>query len=145
MVSLESPFRYHGRDLRDVGFPTVDMFATVHNTQLPQFMSPIPDRQALAVDAVSQPWQTQSVYMFPPFSLLNKVIQKLGVTQDGEIILIVPWWPSQPCFTLLIQPSVYQPRILPYRQNLLSQPGYISDRCSHATLPTRNPTRMDTS
>ena len=40
---------------------------------LPQY-----DRtQALAVDALSQPWQEWSVNIFPPFPLLNKVIQKL--------------------------------------------------------------------
>ena len=30
-------------DLQDVAIPTVDMFVTVHNTQLPQFMSLIPE------------------------------------------------------------------------------------------------------
>ena len=34
--------------------------------------------------------------MFPPFPLLSKVIQKLRTTQEGEVILIAPWWPSQP-------------------------------------------------
>ena len=39
------------------GTPTVDMFATVHNSHLPQFMSLIPKPQALAIDALSQDWQ----------------------------------------------------------------------------------------
>ena len=39
------------------GTPTVDMFATVHNTHLPQFMSPIPEPPALAIAALSQDWQ----------------------------------------------------------------------------------------
>ena len=30
------------------------MFATVHNMHLPQFMSPVPERRALAIDALSQ-------------------------------------------------------------------------------------------
>ena len=34
--------------------------------------------------------------MFPPFPLLSKVIQKLRTTQEDEVILIAPWWPSQP-------------------------------------------------
>ena len=42
---------------RTWGFSTVNMIATVHNTQLPQFMSPIPEFQALTVDAPSQTWQ----------------------------------------------------------------------------------------
>ena len=77
------------------GTPTVDMFATVHNIHLPQFMSPISEPGALAIDALSQDWQGRSMFMFPPFPLLSKVIQKLRTTQEGEVILIAPWWPSQ--------------------------------------------------
>ena len=50
--------------------------------------------RALAIDALSQDWQGRSMYMFPPFVLLNKVIQELRTTQTGEVILIAPWWPS---------------------------------------------------
>ena len=58
------------------GTPRVDMLATVHNTLLLQVVSPIPKPVALAVDALSLVWQGRSMYMFPPFPLLNKVIQK---------------------------------------------------------------------
>ena len=70
------------------GTPVVDMFATVFNACLPQFMSPIPEPRALVVDALSQDWQGRSMYMFPPFPLLNKVIQKLRSTQEAEVILV---------------------------------------------------------
>ena len=50
-----------------LGTPEVDMFATVSNSHLPRFMSPIPEPRALAVDALSQDWQGRSVYMFPQF------------------------------------------------------------------------------
>ena len=46
------------------GTPEVDMFATVSNSQLPRFMSPIPEPRALAL---SQDWQGRSMYMFPQF------------------------------------------------------------------------------
>ena len=59
------------------GTPEVDMFATVSNSHLPWFMSPIPEPRDLAVDALSQDWQGRSMHMFPPFSLLDEVIQKL--------------------------------------------------------------------
>ena len=65
------------RMFRIWGTPEIDMFATVSNSHLPRFMSPIPEPRALAVDALSQDWQGRSMYMFPPFPLLNKVIQKL--------------------------------------------------------------------
>ena len=64
------------------------MLATVHNTHLPQFVSPILELRALLIDALSQDWQGRSMFMFPPFPLLSKVIQKLRTTQEGEMILI---------------------------------------------------------
>ena len=62
------------RIFRTWGTPTVDMFATVHNRHLLQFMSPIPEPQALAIDALSQDWQGRLMYMFPPFPLLHVLI-----------------------------------------------------------------------
>ena len=88
------------------GTLVVDRFATVHNTHLPQFMALVPEPQALAINALSQDWQGRSMYMLPPFLLLNKVIQKLRTNQTGEVILIAPWWPSQPWFPHLLQLSV---------------------------------------
>ena len=88
------------------GSPVVDRFATVHNMHLPQFMALVPEPQALTIGALSQDWQGRSMYMFPPFLLLNKVIQKLRTTQMGEVILIAPWWPSQLWFPHLLRLSV---------------------------------------
>ena len=70
------------------GTPVVDMFATVLNSSCLRF-------QSHEHDALSQDWQGRSMYMFPPFPLLNKVIQKLRSTQEAEVILIAPWWPKQ--------------------------------------------------
>ena len=42
------------------------------------------------------------MYMFPPFPLFSKVIQKLRASQDGKTNLLAPWWPSQPWFTILV-------------------------------------------
>ena len=78
------------------GTPTMDMFATVHNIRLLQFMSLILEPLALAVGALSQDWQGRSLYMFPPFPLINKVIQKLLAIQEEKVIPIVPWLPLQP-------------------------------------------------
>ena len=53
--------------LQGCGTPEDDMFATVSNSHLPRFMSPILEPRALAVDALSQDLQGRSMYMFPPF------------------------------------------------------------------------------
>ena len=93
------------------GTPVVDMFATVSNFRLPQFMSPIPEPRALAVDALSlsQDWQGRLMYMFPPFRPLSKVIQKLRATQEAEVILTAPWWPKQSWFPHLLRLCVDHP------------------------------------
>ena len=63
------------------------------------------------------------------FSPISKVVQKLRSTQVAEVILVAPWWPSQPWFPHLLRLCVEHPLFLPYRQDLLSQQDqkYISD------------------
>ena len=111
---MESPFEFWGS-------PVLDMFATVSKSHLPQFMSPIPEPLALAMDALSQDWQGRSMYMFPPFTLLSKVIQKPRATQEAEVILIAPWRPKQPWFPHLLRLCVYHPLFFPCRRDILSQ------------------------
>ena len=109
------------------------MFATVSNSHLPRFMSPIQEPRALAVDALSQDWQGRSMYMCPRFPLLSKVIQKLGSTQTAELILTAPWWPSQSWFPHLLRLCVEHPLVFPYRRDVLSQQDqkYVSDGKSY--------------
>ena len=47
------------------------------------------------------------------------------------MILIAPWWPSQPWFPHLLRLSVDHPRFFQYRRDLLSQQGYISSGKSY--------------
>ena len=51
------------------------------------------------------------MFMFPPFPLLST--QKL-TTQEGKVILIAPWWPSQPWFPHLLRLCVDHPLFFPY-------------------------------
>ena len=115
------------------GTPVVDMFATASNSHRPWFMSPILEPRALAVDALSQDWQGKSMYMFPPFPLVNKVIQKLRSTQVAEVILTAPWWPKESWFLHLLHLCVDHPLFFPYCRDLLSQQdqNYVSDGKSY--------------
>ena len=51
--------------------PQVDLFATRFNNKLPQFVSPVPDPQAWAVDALSLSWENLDPYAFPPAAILG--------------------------------------------------------------------------
>ena len=65
------------------------------------------------------------MYMFPPFPLLSKVIQKLRSIQEGKVILIVPLLPSQPWYPHFLRLCVAHPRFSQFRRDLLSQQGYV--------------------
>ena len=99
--------------------PQVDLFATRFNNKLPQFVSPVPDPQAWAVDALSLSWENLDPYTFPPAAILGKVVEKLQYYPCNRIILITPGWPNMPWFWDLVAMSSQIPLCLP---NLVSQP-----------------------
>ena len=60
----------------EFGTPTIDMFASRLNHQLPKFVSWRPDPEAIAIVAFMQSWTLDYVYLFPSFSLIGRVLQK---------------------------------------------------------------------
>ena len=75
----------------------------------------------------------RSMFMFPLFPLLNKVIQKLRTTQEDKVILIAHWWSHNRGFHIYYV-------FFSYRQDLLSQQMASRTICilggSHAALPS---------
>ena len=57
--------------------PQIDLFATRFNHKLPRFVSPVPDSLAVAVDALTLPWEDLDAYAFPPTAILGKVVEKI--------------------------------------------------------------------
>ena len=49
--------------------PQIDLFATRFNHKLPRFVSPVPDPLAVAVDALTLPWEDLDAYAFPPTAI----------------------------------------------------------------------------
>ena len=102
--------------------PQIDLFATRFNNKLPLFVSPIPDPQAAAVDALSQAWEDMDAFAFPPTAILGKVVEKLRDTLYTRFILIGPGWLNMPWFWDLVAMSSQIPLSLPNLPNLLTQP-----------------------
>ena len=102
--------------------PQIDLFATRFNYKLPQFVSPIPDPLAVAVDALTLPWEDLDAYAFPPTAILGKVVEKLLDTPCKRLILLAPGWPNMPWFWDLVAMSSQVPLSLPQLPNLLTQP-----------------------
>ena len=107
--------------------PQIDLFATRFKNKFvtseqPQFLSPIPDPMATAVDALSLSWDDLDAYAFPPAAILGKVVEKLHDTPYRRMILITPGWPNMTWFWDLVAMSSQIPLSLPILPNLLTQP-----------------------
>lgn len=62
-----------GKLLRLWGCPMIDLFATKVNYRLVNFVSPIPDQEAVGMDALLYLWDHKELYVFSPFSVIWKV------------------------------------------------------------------------
>ena len=102
--------------------PQLDLFATRFNNKLPLFVSPVPDPLAMAVDALSLPWEDLNAYAFPPTAILGKLVEKLQDSPCKRLILIAPGWPNMTWFWDLVEMSSQIPLSLPHLPNLLTQP-----------------------
>ena len=83
--------------------PSIDLFASHRSAQLPRFVSRLPDRGAEAVDAFSIPWSGDTLYLFPPPTLVRQVLRKLTADCTGQAILVAPGWPQRPWFPQILQ------------------------------------------
>jgi hypothetical protein len=99
----------------------VDLFASHWNRQLPQFVSWLPQPQAWRVDAFSLSWKDLAGFCFPPFNLIQFVLSKL-LRDEADVVLVTPFWPSQPWFPSAMELSFDAPRILQPRPDLLTSP-----------------------
>lgn len=90
---------------------SIDLFATVLNTQLPRYVSWKPDPHAEYVDAFSKSWKGDYFYAFPPFSLIHKCLNKIEAEQ-AEGLLVVPAWPTQTWYPRVLQLLVQEPKLM---------------------------------
>ena len=99
----------------------IDLFASRLNHKLPVYASWSPDPDAAFIDAFSINWAQFYFYAFPPFSLVDRCLQKI-VLERATGVLIVPLWPTRPWWAQLHQLLVDQPRRIPAAAKKLRQP-----------------------
>ena len=102
--------------------PKLDLFATRYNCKLPQFVSPVPDPKAWAVDALSLSWDNLDLYAFPPVPLLTNILTQALSRHYRRMIIVAPGWPNMPWFWDLVEMSSQILMCLPNRPDLLTQP-----------------------
>ena len=81
-----------------------------------------PDPGAKAVDAFSLHWKDTNPYMFPPFSLIGRVLTKLTRDAVATALIITPWWPTAHWYPVLLHLACSCPLLLPQWNKLLSHP-----------------------
>lgn len=104
------------------GTPNIDLFASRLNRQVPQFCSWRPDPETNYSDAFTLNWAKFGlVYIFPPFSLIARCLQKLRA-EGAKGWMIVPLWTSQPWMGTLLRLLVEDPRIIMRQKKVLTRP-----------------------
>jgi hypothetical protein len=102
--------------------PDIDLFASRLNCQLKKFTSWFPEPGAFKIDAFSFSWHDLTPYIFPPFNLVGKILNKIIADKVSKALLIVPHWTSQSWFPLLLSCLISLPIRLPRHKNILTLP-----------------------
>lgn len=112
--------------VHEFGSPTIDVFATRLNAQCKKFISWKADPDSLDCDAFTIDWsiltKNNLLYMFPPFSLIMKVIQYLNFYRI-QAIVVYPRWMGQPWYPKLVAMIVKGPIALELSPQL-TLPGH---------------------
>jgi len=100
--------------------PEIDLFASRLNNQVEQFVSWFPEPGAIGSDAFSMSWQDMQPYIFPPFNIVGRVVNKIVQDKVEKAILVFPFWRSQTWFPLILANLVDFPVRLPRHLDLLT-------------------------
>lgn len=106
---------------RIFGQPEIDLFASRLNKKCHKFVSWHRDPEAFAIDAFTLSWSDCYFYIFSPFCLILRVLQK-NFNDKGEGIVVVPLWPSQPWYPLFKKLLVSDPVVFSPDKRYLSSP-----------------------
>ena len=116
-----------------LGTPQIDLFASRLNNKLRHYFSWRPDPFCCGVNAFAHTWDNMYGYAFPPFNQISKILYKLNQHLSCTIILICPFWPSQPWFPSLSSFLIDFPLLLPSSSTLFRNPG--NPEAVHPLLP----------
>ena len=90
---------------------SIDLFASLLNRQVERYASWHPDPHAAIVDSFSVSWANEYFYAFPPFCFIPKCLERISRDQ-AEGVLLVPAWPTQTWYPLLLQMLTQQHKLL---------------------------------
>ena len=85
-------------------------------------VGPVPDPQAVAVDALSIPWHRRWVYAHPSAALMQRALHNLVHLDQFRVLLVAPLHHYQPWLPMLLGLLVDFPREVPPLPRLLRRP-----------------------
>ena len=81
--------------------PSIDLFASRLNNQLPHYYSFGPDPYSSWVDAFTIKWDKNTCYyLFPPFNLIHRALAKINHDKTPQVLAVLPDWPNQPWYPM---------------------------------------------
>jgi len=110
------------RVCKQLFYPNIDLFASRLNKQIDRFVSWYPEPGSFHNDAFSLNWREFEPYIFPPFNLIAKVLNKLKEDRVEKALLIFPYWTAQSWFPVLLDCLIDIPVSLPRHKDLLFLP-----------------------
>ena len=89
------------------------------NHKLPVFFSVRPSQMLSVINALTQNWESLYGYAYPPTNLIPRVLRKLKLQWSARILLVAPFWPSQPLFRQLTSMLTDLLQMITPKDNLL--------------------------
>lgn len=110
------------RLIEQLFIPDIDLFASSLNKQMEAFCSWRLEPGAMYTNAFTVCWEKLCPYIFPPFNLVGKVINKIVDDKVERAIIVFPIWQSQTWFSVLLEHMCSFPIRLPRHRDLLTLP-----------------------
>ena len=102
--------------------PDIDLFASRLNYKCKLYVSYQPDPGAFAINAFHLSLDSLNFYAFPPFCIIQQVLQKIR-KDSATGLIVVPYWPTQAWWPVLTNMLVPYPLLLPSKPNTLQLPS----------------------
>ena len=102
--------------------PDIDLFASRINYKIKPYVSFHPDLGAIAVNAFHMSWKQFQAYIFPPFCLISRILQKVQ-EEHCTVVMVTPRWPTQVWWPKLMSQLIAQPILLPKEKTTLILPS----------------------
>ena len=102
-------------------FPDIDYFANRLNHQVPKYISYRPDPEASYGDCFANLSICKRPHLFPPFSLVGRVLGKIRIVKIMALIVVLDWL-SQVYYPTLKSMMVSKPMRIAAGQTVLVLP-----------------------